>query len=70
MMQWIRSFNRAAERFGQRFSDRQMRTLALAVAALYFWLLDKVPSGVTAALLGFWMTLLVMSFTRRGPRRS
>ena len=70
MIQWIGSFNRAAERFGQRFSHRPVRLLALAVAVLYFMLLDKVPSYVSAALMGFWVTVLVSSFICGGPRRS
>ena len=68
-MKWIRYFSSAAERYGSRFSNLQIRLLAAFLLAVHCLMLWAIPSYTSTFLGAFAATLGALTVFRPDPPR-
>jgi Na+/melibiose symporter-like transporter len=59
--------SQAARRFGDRFSNQQLRVFAVLVLAVHYLLVWALPAFESSVLFVFAVTLLVLTVGRSVP---
>ncbi|WP_421527327.1 hypothetical protein [Pseudomonas brenneri] len=67
-MKFLSDLSQAAQRFGNRFSNRQMRIFAALLYVATLLMSRVIPPFLTTQLTVFAITLFVLSLGRRCPK--